>query len=433
MSDTSVYDDPIVDILTSSPPTDKDAAKGFLARHNERAATSESKFNDIMKQRAEAMEVAKARLDETIGQMRAKHEGSGFGQVNLPLMSFAAGLLAPAPPGVASNFGQELSRGLSSMGTTIRSQRMQDSEFLKGIAELQAKGDAMSDKPRADAQTAEMRKQIAAETASAGIEKALVRSDSLGGRGTPARLQRLAEFRKIPGNENKSEIDMEKELSDARNQGPAILQEFDRWVADPANKGKTQSDFYREKDRNKAAGHEIGKLQGTAEQLLPAAAATVDQMAKEIEEIKKHPGLPKLFGPINARLMNIPGLPAADAQALINKVKDQAFLVQFDKLRGAGAITVEEGNKATGALTSLSTDQSEKQFRLQLDSALDVLKKGQEVLRQRAGVSGRTEEGGHRPGAKIEESAKPPMPDARKAPDGKWYIEKGGKFFEVRP
>lgn len=417
MSDTSAYDDydAVTIPLPSSQGVDKERAQGYLSQHRARSAKAETQFDAIMKRRAEAVEQARAQLDTTIATMRQKQEGSGFGQVNLPLLSLAAGLLSPAPPGTVSNFGQELGRGLSSMGSTIRAQRMSDTEFQRGIAELQQKSAQMGDKPLADEAAVMARREIAGETNAAGLERALIKADASGGPGKdPADIKKYQEWLKDPKNAGKTFTEYREWSEKISARSPASLQELEELRKKPGMENATLEDLAR----IKATGREVGKSQGEVAQTLPSLESTVEQMTTQIEALKKHPGLPKMLG-LTSVLPNIPGGDSANATALLGQLQGQAFLLQFEKLRGAGAITDIEGKKATDALAALGTAQSEKQFRQQLDLIDGILRKGIETARKRAG-----------PAAPAET---PPMPGAKKAGDGKWYVEKEGKFFEVRP
>lgn len=70
-------------------------------------------------------------------------------------------------------------------------------------------------------------------------------------------------------------------------------------------------------------------------------------------------GAGSLFG-----LMDEPaaGTPSADFNALLGQVQGAAFLEAFESLKGGGAITQVEGNKATQAITRMNTAQSEPEF-----------------------------------------------------------------------
>src|SRR6185312_4377964 len=153
MSDT--YDDssvsaPAVGIFGQQGASDPDRAERYLQQHRQRAADADSQFASVMKQRSDAIAETRAQLAQTIQELRDRHAGTGAGQVNLPLLSFAAGVFNTTP-GVASNFGNEIGRGLGSMGQTIANQRMRDEEFLKGIADLQSKSVQLGDIPLKDA------------------------------------------------------------------------------------------------------------------------------------------------------------------------------------------------------------------------------------------------------------------------------------------
>jgi hypothetical protein len=72
----------------------------------------------------------------------------------------------------------------------------------------------------------------------------------------------------------------------------------------------------------------------------------------------------------------------ADFEIKLEQLKGQAFLEQFSKLKGAGAITEKEGTAAAAALTALSSDRalkmSEEQFLKELKTLQTVIKAAQE-------------------------------------------------------
>lgn len=384
MSD--IYDDDDLPITLGSPaPVDRGTAEGFLSKYRSRADKAEAQFDALMKQRSEAINAARGRLDQTIAEMRAKHDPSGG--INLPLLALGAGLLSGNPRGGPSDFGQELGRGLSSMGQTVRAQRMSDVDFLRGLSDLQRRSDEMADMPLKDAMAIEGRKQIAAENAAAGMEKALIRANGEGA--TPAKIKEFREWQKAPGNEAKTYQDFLKWKADelGADKTPALMREFYEWKKAPGNEGKSLPDFYTDKARTQSGGRELGKSQAEATQALPNIDSTIEQMTAGIEKIKNHPGLPKAVG-LPSVLPSIPGGEAADFETSLDQLKGQAFLFQFDKLRGAGAITESEGRKATDALAALSLKQGPKQFKENLDTVLSILNKGREVVRKKAGMTG---------------------------------------------
>jgi len=133
-----------------TPIPDARTVEGFRREHRGRADAYGDQFESVMRQRASKVEEAKRLLDETTATLREKHEGAGAGQMNLPMLAMAAGLLSPGAPGRASNFGEELSRGLTGMGTTIARQRMNDADFHRGIADLQIKRASLEQEPLKD-------------------------------------------------------------------------------------------------------------------------------------------------------------------------------------------------------------------------------------------------------------------------------------------
>lgn len=182
---TDPYDDGTDDAAPASPYAvvqpqltvgDPDRAAKFLQEHRGRASAAESQFSDIMRQRQEAVAHTQKILDETIQTLRDRHEGKGFGQVNLPLLALGAGLLQGEEPGKAGNFGRELSRGLAGMGKAVQAQRMGDDEFYKGLAELQAKQGQLSDIPLRDAAAFAKAQSLKEAGDQGAIEKALITS-----------------------------------------------------------------------------------------------------------------------------------------------------------------------------------------------------------------------------------------------------------------
>lgn len=386
MSDVSGYDDDVYPVtIGGAAPVDKDVAQGFLSKYRTRADAASAQFDDLMKRREAAISVARQRLDDTIAQMREKHQG-GSGGINLPLLALGAGLLSPDPRGGTSNFAQELGRGLSSMGQTIRAQRMSDVDFLRGISELERRSAEMADAPLKDAMTLEARKQAAAEAAAAGVERQLIRAGAPGS--TPAKLKEFEEWKKSPGNEAKSYQDFLKWRADelGADKTPAIIREYTEWKKSPGNEAKSLADFYSDKARTQAGGKELGKSQAEAQLSLPDVESTIDQMASSIATLKNHPGLSKAVG-WPSLLYSLPEGDPADFEALLEQFKGQAFLVQFNKLRGAGAITESEGKKATDALAALSLKQKPEAFKKNLDTALSILERGRENARKKAGTA----------------------------------------------
>ena len=128
-----------------------------------------------------------------------------------------------------------------------------------------------------------------------------------------------------------------------------------------------------------------------------AGATSIDNMLNTIERIKKNPALNAVVGSIEGGKFYpqtlagmLPGTASADeradAMALIETLGSQAFVAQIPNIKGTGALSDAEGKKLQSALTNLSREQSEKQFRENLDEAMRLLTKGRETLSRSTGV-----------------------------------------------
>lgn len=82
----------------------------------------------------------------------------------------------------------------------------------------------------------------------------------------------------------------------------------------------------------------------------------------------------------------VEGSDPASFQVLYDSLKGQAFLEAFQRLKGAGAITEVEGEKATTALLKLNKAQSEADFVKYAREFQENLRKGMELAKQKAGA-----------------------------------------------
>jgi hypothetical protein len=260
-------------------------------------------------------------------------------------------------------------------------------------------------------------------------------NSAMGGSSNPMLVREFGEWKKDPRFASKSYADFIEWRANigANKDAPAAVREFNAWQADPANAKKGLSDFYKEKAQLTAQGKELGKTGAEAEMALPALEADLQTFAEQAERVKNHPGLSTGTG-MASYIPNRRGSDAYNFVEQLGVLQGQAFLGQFGKLRGAGAITETEGKKATDALVSLNVGQSSEEIKKGIDTALEILNRGRDMLRQKAakgqGTSATVQ--ATPPAAAAPSGDKPPMPGAQKAPDNKWYVQKDGKYFEVR-
>lgn len=138
-----------------------------------------------------------------------------------------------------------------------------------------------------------------------------------------------------------------------------------------------------------AKAKEIGESEGQAVVNLPTVIATAETTLKTIKQMEEHPGKKNwgTFG-VGAMLPDAPGGSTRGFAALLDQVKGQNFMTAFQSLKGAGAITEQEGAKAERAQARLDRAQSEKDFDVAVKDLKEVITAGMERARQKAGVKG---------------------------------------------
>lgn len=164
-------------------------------------------------------------------------------------------------------------------------------------------------------------------------------------------------------------------------------------------------DFQDRLERVKAAGKFKGEALAKAQSELPGAIERANEALNVIDQMvgkrakadekgnivdpgtKPHPGF---RGAVGAGLGTrfIPGSDAASFEALYDQVTGGAFLQAYETLRGTGQITEIEGAKATSAITRMRLAQSEKDFVQAAREFQDVIRRGVDRARSKAGVSG---------------------------------------------
>lgn len=140
----------------------------------------------------------------------------------------------------------------------------------------------------------------------------------------------------------------------------------------------------------RAAGNVTGKGAGQAALDLPAAITEAQKVALQIEDLKNHPGLDEIFGKTLGVIPNqwgptFPGTNKANAMARIEQMSGNAFLNGRQLLKGGGAITDMESNKAEAAFARLSTAQTKEEFIKGLNEFNDALMTGVAKLQAQAG------------------------------------------------
>lgn len=134
---------------------------------------------------------------------------------------------------------------------------------------------------------------------------------------------------------------------------------------------------------------EQAKLDVSNNASLPTIVQNGTQAVKLIDDILKDPGLSESVGGLGGmRGRQAATLPLTEGQrnfqARADQLKGKAFLEAFNGLRGGGAITEVEGEKATDAQARMSQAQDEKSYRQALTDYQDIIKAGVERAQKKS-------------------------------------------------
>lgn len=151
--------------------------------------------------------------------------------------------------------------------------------------------------------------------------------------------------------------------------------------------------------------------------------ASFDTMLGTLDRLSKHPGLARSVGLVGA-LPTVPGSDSANFQAELNTFQSQAFLPMVAQLKGMGALSDAEGKKLTAAVGALDPKMGEKAFR---DSVKRITDDMDAARKRMVGANAPAK----LPSTRTVDVGGSQM-QARQAPDGKFYVQQGGKWFEVK-
>ena len=144
------------------------------------------------------------------------------------------------------------------------------------------------------------------------------------------------------------------------------------------------------KEFGKRSGAEQGEAQGKAKVSLPGLQYEADYITSTVDKLLTHPGRKALTGKMFGGTVWSDTVPdyyedTGDARVLHDQIKSNAFLMAFEKLKGAGAITEQEGKAATQALARLaSLEQSDEGYEESLKDFQSRIQKFIEVAQTKA-------------------------------------------------
>lgn len=152
----------------------------------------------------------------------------------------------------------------------------------------------------------------------------------------------------------------------------------------------TQPKNVGEEAAQKAAGTAEGTAVGTAKAGLGQAEDAASRILDVIDDVRKSEPTGFSIGGLGgwSYFNGIRGTAGNDFQRKVDQIRSGAFLEAFQQLKGAGAITEQEGGKATDAITRLGTDLSPPEFRKALNELENIVRIG--IQRQRKKAAGDT-------------------------------------------
>jgi hypothetical protein len=142
-------------------------------------------------------------------------------------------------------------------------------------------------------------------------------------------------------------------------------------------------DYINKDVAGEAAQKAGGTAQGEAQYALPAAKLATDTAIKQVEDLQNDKYLPNMLGPKTSMLPNVTP-DSQRVQSKINQLRGGAFLQARQALKGGGAITDMEGEKAEAALVRLNEAQTLKDYNDALDEYKTHLRNGYAILEQQA-------------------------------------------------
>jgi hypothetical protein len=143
---------------------------------------------------------------------------------------------------------------------------------------------------------------------------------------------------------------------------------------------RQQVEFVPKDIAGAAVAQAVGERAGTEIAGAPQEARNARTLLGQIDAVLSDRNLGIATGLPGMVTTRIPGTPTFDLGQRIEQLRGQAFLQAFESLKGGGAITETEGQKATQAIARLNSSQSTEGF----VTALRELREVVEGARQRA-------------------------------------------------
>lgn len=161
---------------------------------------------------------------------------------------------------------------------------------------------------------------------------------------------------------------------------------IDAFLANAGAVGQVEAQNAAQKVAAETAARASTERQQEAIADLPGVIRKSDEITALLDEAINHPGRATATGksgfidPRNAT----PGTDAMDFRVRLDQIKGKAFLQAFESLKGGGAITQIEGEKASAAIARLNTSQSDEEFERALRDLQKIAQDAKENALRRA-------------------------------------------------
>jgi hypothetical protein len=132
--------------------------------------------------------------------------------------------------------------------------------------------------------------------------------------------------------------------------------------------------LYKQVPGLKEAQTETAKTKAAEIAGAPNAYATAVQTLKNIDAAIAHPGREEATGLSGYAMRNLPATNARDFASRADQLSGSAFLAAYESLKGGGAISQPEGEKATQAIARL------KDFSVKDEDYLKALKEYRDII-----------------------------------------------------
>ena len=114
------------------------------------------------------------------------------------------------------------------------------------------------------------------------------------------------------------------------------------------------------------------------QQAAESVKAKSERMVTLMTELRNHPGFGGLFG---VGYTGVPGTESANAKVLYDQIQAQGFMEAIKDMKGMGALSNAEGEKASAAFVGINPSMSEDAALKRIDEVIKYIQTGEERLK----------------------------------------------------